>query len=420
MARSSKHGVSWHPQRNCYRAMVGGRTFYFGSDLKPSAIEADGIRAVWAALKFKGATAWPQGQPNRFALRRELGLLTASELAAAAVLADPTENPITIVPPNVSAPKTLASADALTLAQAANLYLASTEFEQGSRFQADVTSRLSAAVDSIGKDVAVNDIGQTELEAFVKHWAALPYKRRRNGTVSTTERIGSLYAKHIVTAAKGLFTWLETHQDIAWQAPKGLDRIMRIKAAKGQQTDWAEDERHFSIEELSKLFAAADSRMRCYMLIALNCGYYPEDIGDLKASHLVKDGDRFYLRNLRKKTGTKRQHLLWPETVSAIEAERNGTEGLLFVAPQGGEVDANTLQKPWARLQKVSGVKGYFKHLRHTSSHAVKEIADSETSSVHRANKGAIPMDAVYNAPCFDRLNKATEAMRERFSPIWA
>src|SRR5262249_41732521 len=160
-----------------------------------------------------------------------------------------------------------------------------------------------------------------------------------------------------------------------WDKPRAFDSIMRIRDLTPASTSFEDEEKHFTLAELHTLYAAADSRTRAYMLVALNCAYYPEDFADLRPEHVVPEAPRTYLGNKRKKAGVKRSHLLWTLTAVAI-IDHAGVFGSGF--------KASTFAKVWAKVRKAAGVPGaLFKHLRHSSSQLVKELADSETSSVH-------------------------------------
>lgn len=71
----------------------------------------------------------------------------------------------------------------------------------------------------------------------------------------------------------------------------------------------------FTIEELQAIYGAANTQMRCFMLLGLNGGLGNGDIGQLENQHIV-DG---YIDFPRPKTAIERRFPLWPETIEAIE-----------------------------------------------------------------------------------------------------
>lgn len=140
----------------------------------------------------------------------------------------------------------------------------------------------------------------------------------------------------------------------------------------------------FSVEELAKLYRAASPRMRCFMLLALNGGLGPSDIGQMESRH-IQNG---WVKYPRPKTSVEREFPLWKETIAAIEANKQ-TEyesELLFVTKYGqswfkeGQADS-PITKEFSKLliecdlqQKSRG----FYALRHT----FRTVADGSRDRV--------------------------------------
>ena len=89
----------------------------------------------------------------------------------------------------------------------------------------------------------------------------------------------------------------------------------------------------FCIEELATIFKAANLQMRCFMLLALNGGLGPSDIGQMESSHIQAG----WIRYPRPKTLVDREFPLWKETVKAIEDIRQTAydSQLVFITSHG-------------------------------------------------------------------------------------
>lgn len=140
----------------------------------------------------------------------------------------------------------------------------------------------------------------------------------------------------------------------------------------------------FSVAELAKLYQAASPKMRCFMLLALNGGLGPSDIGQMESRH-IQNG---WVKYPRPKTLVEREFPLWKETIAAIQANKQ-TEyesELLFVTKYGqswfkeGQADS-PITKEFSKLlfecdlqQKSRG----FYALRHT----FRTVADGSRDRV--------------------------------------
>lgn len=408
--RVSKDGVSWHPSRNCYRAMVGGKTFYFSDALKASQLEAEAIRATWASLKRQGATEWPQGQPNRFALRQALGLLSPAEIAAAAVLADPNFSQTKIVPANVP-PAVKVSRSALTIRQAADLFLSEREAETLSdRTKLDERHRMGKVVAALGEATPLASLDHAALQTFVAHW--------RN-----PKNASGIYAKHIVACCKRFLSWAADHDKIKWVKPNRFDSLLLIEADKPRNEAeretlkakvWGEDNRHFTIEQMRDCYAKADTELRAYLLLAMNCAYYPSDIAKLKHSDIKVNGVS-WIQTLRGKTLVPSKHVLWAETLEAMKNVWTHGKTLVFGKYANLEKRIPMLFRP---IKEKVGCPD-FKFLRHTSANEIRKIAGAEIASLHLAHTEGNKMLGVYTDSLRDKHAEAVDLLRSAFAPVW-
>lgn len=117
-----------------------------------------------------------------------------------------------------------------------------------------------------------------------------------------------------------------------------------------------------TMEQVRQLWEHAGERMRAWMAVSLNCGFYPVDVARLHRDHLV-DGR---IIQHRQKTHAQRNYKLWPLTIDLIERtcqdRDEDTGGLLWVTQQGNPLvqqnpNRNTLSHQLKRVCEQAGVK---------------------------------------------------------------
>ena len=143
----------------------------------------------------------------------------------------------------------------------------------------------------------------------------------RNETVSlpfsgkTGRQISPSTAKGRLATVRTLYRWAWTMRIIE-ALPRNLADLAKISVPK-------KDIQTFSLEELRRLWQAASPRLRCWMAIALNCGYGQQDISDLRADDI--DWGNGYVERARSKTGIRAKHTLWDRTLELIHTHRAAT-----------------------------------------------------------------------------------------------
>lgn len=156
-------------------------------------------------------------------------------------------------------------------------------------------------------------------------------------------------------------------------------------------------ERLFSAEEIRKLLAAADLTLKAMILLGINAGMTPIDVGSFPQSAIDASRGKVYFP--RAKTDVKRHSFLWPETLEAIS--RAG--GLPFKTRRGApwsqsQVKNRSLSKKMGKLMDAVGIdRGgrNFYTLRHTfqtvadaapysKAHVVRHIMGHSDSSPER------------------------------------
>lgn len=183
---------------------------------------------------------------------------------------------------------------------------------------------------------------------------------------------GTAFAR--LKAARPFFKWL-WQKRLVQEQPRNLSDVCRratpVPSAKPLHLD-----------TIHALWDAADSSIRCWMALALNCGYYAIDIATLEHSHLTTKNQ--HIARLRNKTSIPSKHLLWPVTKKLIAKCRSDDERLLLVrkngkplvvekAGSGNKYDG--IATRFRRLTESVGVHATFSQFRDTSAKLIESLA---------------------------------------------
>jgi integrase len=187
---------------------------------------------------------------------------------------------------------------------------------------------------------------------------------------------------HYLGAVRALFKFAEEAVLLA-----RVPRLSRVRNEPKMVVD-AQPKLLYSPAEIARLRAAADVQMRCMLLVALNCGFGPKDLHDLRWNHI--EGERVVLP--RSKTGVSQVFTLWPETRQALaelakhrrqrvkRSLRRGCqrsdEGHVFVTKFWRRWDKDAVAEQFRKLCKRAKVPCYgFYRLRHCASTAMALVA---------------------------------------------
>lgn len=167
-------------------------------------------------------------------------------------------------------------------------------------------------------------------------------------------------------------------------------------------------QRLFSAEEIRKLIAYANPRMKAMILLGINCGFGNSDISEIQKSNLDLDGG--WVNFPRPKTEIYRRCHLWLETIAALrtaiatrpntssrsdagcvfltlhgnryvrEFEKVGDDGLITKVSQSNEVGVefdrlfDTAKKVRSGVKKRSGISFYsLRHSHRTAADGAKD-----------------------------------------------
>lgn len=145
----------------------------------------------------------------------------------------------------------------------------------------------------------------------------------------------------------------------------------------------------FTAHEIKSVLDAANTQLRCMVLLAINAGMGNTDCATLPLRAIdLKTG---WLDFPRQKTGIARRCPLWPETVEALRAvlakRKNTTKTelkeLVFITKQGGSFSKNKsddpIAKEFAKILNKLNLKQYgraFYSIRHTHRTISDEARD--------------------------------------------
>lgn len=115
--------------------------------------------------------------------------------------------------------------------------------------------------------------------------------------------------------------------------PRNIDTLARMpKNGNGAKPEV----KIFSPEELKAIWTRAPSRIRCFIALALNCGFGAKDLSDLCLRDIDwKDG---YIERTRVKPGVQSNHRLWQATLDLLKKHKRKNaqpEDRVFLTSKG-------------------------------------------------------------------------------------
>lgn len=284
--------------------------------------------------------------------------------------------------------------------------------------------RLSFAFKGFGVAKPIADLSEQDVASAVLRIASLPQKGRGNGHKRTQpKRISVTTAKNSLNTLRWFLVWAD--ETDRWTAPRRLNKLFRQVRFKEAAAEDEAEVPHFDLEQLAALWANADGRVRTWIALGLNCAFGSMELATLKRSE-IRLGAHPHIARHRQKSNVYAKWALWPETVELLKAHAEKVGELAFVSESGqplvvealdGRTDS--INKPWARLAKRSGVNGTFKLLRKTAAWMTKQAADLETSEMmlshtEGATTGAGKMNRHYAGRDWHRLSEALRVVRDQ------
>jgi integrase len=214
--------------------------------------------------------------------------------------------------------------DSMTLKQLSDMFLK----YQFSKVKANVITaqHYNDQVNSLNKFMAF--LGQRQRIKEISTLDLQNYKRKLEKQYSSSKHRLNLHISNLKT----LFHWA-TKNDILKQIPN-IDAVSRSKIVNKQR-------RIFTHDEINKLLAIADVKMKAMIWLGLNCGFGCTDCSELKWKHLDLVNGRVIFP--RGKTGVPRNLPLWPETIAAPRAVPKRGK-LVFYTSKGNPFVRNVIK----------------------------------------------------------------------------
>lgn len=207
------------------------------------------------------------------------------------------------------------------------------------------------------------------------------------------------------------FKWLHLSKDWQWRKPEDFELISRRARELDEDVEHeAKDTPVWTIDQLKILNEYATPIERVFLLLGLNCSYGADQAGRLRIGHLhlaTKEDRHSFIKRVRRKKKTASIHILWKQTVEALqwalqrrESQTHETEFLLLTdngRPYWSKTASGNrsqlIPNLWCRLldrvQKdhTDFPRLPFNSLRDTSANMIRQMAGEETASLHLAHK---------------------------------
>jgi hypothetical protein len=204
--------------------------------------------------------------------------------------------------------------------------------------------------DWIGGDSAIDGITSQKVKGFYHH------------LLESTDWTG-VYKSTVFVSGKSFIRSLARDELIP--LPSNLD------SKDFRFPDNAKKIKTFTVDELKALLAAGSERVRLYLLLMMNCGYYQKDISDLQ--HDEVDWKKGRIKRKRSKTEQHDEvptvdYPLWKETFRLLKRHRSQDKDRVFLTSEskplkqesivaGVLVKTDNIQSAYRRLQDKMKLK---------------------------------------------------------------
>ena len=431
----NKVKISTVPGKNIFRKHVGGHVFYLGTDKALAKTLAATIVMFWRMRKLQTGR-WID--PDDFDMISEMKEALYSGTDRVVVRCG--EDRITVVNDytgrsakgdreRAASGQPPVAGGAMTVGEAIAAFRDRVEADsqRADSTRSTMLHKLDALEDHLPLEKPLGEIGFDELTDVVNRLVARPKSN------TTGKPIASQTAINWIGATRQLFTWCRDSGK--WTEPRGYERIFRVnrramltnaerkRAAQGVET--------FTLEELGKLWAAANEQNRLFVLLGLNCGFAQMEMATLRTWEIDLKANPPRIERNRRKTDVYGQWVLWPKTVELLRRRLKRTldndEELALLTRNGkplveytGRSRKDAICQSWAKLRKKAGVNALgFKHLRKTGADIIRKIASVEVSESYLAHSEKT-LARVYSNPDFDKLADALAEMETKLAPsLW-
>jgi len=286
--------------------------------------------------------------------------------------------------------------------------------------------------------------------------------RRRPPVKGSDKPIAVVTAQNHIYELKCFFRWLHRSERFPWRKPEDFDlidtRVPELPHEK-QAKATTEQVQTFTLAELCILNEYATPLERLLLLLGLNCGFGGAESGTLtyrevflhqihpKAEELGFEStpQDSFIRRVRLKSNVYGEHLLWPQTVTALQWAVNRRQRLgkmaadspllvsdrgepLFHETKGGNY-SKRIQNLWqsgllrrVRMDYPDFRKLSFGKLRKTAGNLIKRFSDGETAGVFLCHGIPVKSDVlsdVYTNRDFAKVFAAIRKVQEHLQPMF-
>ena len=298
------------------------------------------------------------------------------------------------------------------------------------------------------ENTPLSDLDETAVEEMFRFWRQRPFKK------DSTKPISKKSAENYIGELKRFLSWLHKCKEFDWRKPENFDEIKtKVDAAPGDQQRKLVQVDTYSLDELRLLNEYATPLERVFFLLGLNCGFGVAEIASLLVGEVVlfrghderhqeilgyqtTNADSF-IKRIRRKNGVYGEHLLFPQTVAAMQwtLQRRSKhpefrpESVLLLNDKGIPYDRPTKgdhrnqQIPNRFAEIVRRVKRdhpdfpslSFGKLRKTAGDLIRRFADGEIHAVFMCHGQPVATDNltdVYSNRPFERYSKSFEKYR--------
>jgi integrase len=430
---SRKIKLSYFKRKGLYRKYVNGRMFYLGPDKIPAQKLAAVIFVVRDRRKL-GSGTWQEEDLEFIQMAKE----QLSKGYGRAVLkwnGEPFElEHVSMNKPKQGGQRSRGGTKggvpgATTVGEAMESF--KTQLSDNPLISAShkssMTNRIDALKTILDTERAIASVGYDQLKALVNKLTSRPKSAK------TGKKIAAQTAINLIAAARQLFNWLRDSGK--WEDPRGFDRIFRVnrKALQSNQErrQAAQGVEVFTLDELTKLWKAANEQNRIFISLGLNCGFAQMEISTLRTWEIHLETDPKHIARHRRKTEVYGSWPLWRVTADLLErrlpwTQKNAEEyalltrnGHTFVSYGSGH-RTDVIGQAWQKLIKKAGVtKLGFKYLRKTGADMIRKIGGLEVSEAYLAHSERT-LARVYSNRDFDKLADALRTMEAKLKTVFA
>ena len=276
---------------------------------------------------------------------------------------------------------------------------------------------LQDFTDKIGSQKRFACISELDLDEYRNHTLNLPM------SAFTGRRIRPATASDRLRVVRAVYRWAYKMYLIE-RLPRNIGDIAKVPNGKKPNV------LTYTMDELATLWKESAGRTRCYMALALNCGYGQTDISDLRMGEINWQGK--FIERDRSKTGVRAKHKLWAITVKLLaehcdmkakadERVLLNENGLPLVRSEivnGRLKKSNAVTNAFFRVRQKTDINAgrSFYSLRKTGASLIEQIDPAVTDMfLSHAENG---MKKAYAHRDWARLAKALTVMEERLKNV--